>query len=352
MRLTMGRTPAREYSDSGEEMIPLLTNNPDAVAGEGYISPEVMDEYSKSPMPPYSQLADGEGWAVGTKGTSVVSGDESTFIPGATAGVTQPQEKIPPKPDDIDMKVGEDWLNFWGKFAEKRYGKMGDPRNFDIEVGRNRTIDEGIEKYGDDPRYYKLIKDKADKVEADMKAAKKDAQTEYESIRKMFFDEHKQKLTDIRQAKREEALLKRQEEIERIKQERENWTIHDTADGLVRVNKNTGEVVPMGVKGKQAAEKGQLTESSVLASFGQRFYVPSKAAEAYDTYRKYIKDGSSRESAYNETLKYMDAKYPKLGTSQPAATVPKDAKTGTYKGTRAYTTDGKTFFSMDGKRLN
>jgi hypothetical protein len=43
---------------------------------------------------------------------------------------------------------------------------------------------------------------------------------------------------------------------------------------------------------------------------------------------------------------------PKGNISSSTTKIPNNAQTGTYKGTKAYTTDGKIFFDMTGKRLN
>jgi len=88
-------------------------------------------------------------------------------------------------------------------------------------------------------------------------------------------------------------------------------------------------------KNPRTAEDQDLLDMAVRAN--------SDSIEA----SSYLSDKAAKSEGAPNTAKGQERR-----SAAGKVKLPKGAQTGTYKGTRAYTTDGKTFYDMKGKRLN
>jgi hypothetical protein len=257
-------------------------------------TPETPRESSFTNRPP-------DEWNKGAKFIDIEPGKSGRYTEmgvGDYVEPTQPTKKetFPTKPSETSMKMMDEYGKFRDFVIKNQFdGKT--PDELRKEYIKNVTKTHGSSTT--DAHLFDAVKQEADRIY-------NRANTELQHHLSMFTEQYKENIKHQRN---------RQEKLE------------------------------------DQAKKGGLTESSVLTSLGQQFPNSSKATQAYDAYRQYIKDGYDRETAYNYTLKYMQGNYIKPNVSQPTS-MPKDAKTGTYKGTRAYTIDGKTFFNVNGQRLN
>jgi hypothetical protein len=265
---------ARKYPfyEEGRE-VPLLTNMPDVEAGEGetlnYISPEVMQEYEKPILS--EDIEEGEGYAIGSGGgIGIVSPEGSVSVRGDT---------IPAKPSGIDMQVMDEWQKFEKHMDKTKYGGKN-PADMDLTKKWDELVRKQIAIHGDKAEKTALIKANVQRLMQDVKAEKQAALVERKEIFQLFKAEHTREL-----------MAKEAEKVREAQYIRQDKSIAAERAKLAR------------------DERGKLTESSVLTSLGQQFPNPSKATQAYDAYRQYIKDGYDRETAYNYTLKYMQGNY-------------------------------------------
>lgn len=210
-----------------DNRIPLLTNNPDVVVGEGeyrrYISPEEMDYYASDKYRP--PLEEGEGYATTPGGgVGIVS---PGMVPGDTSGIVRGE--IPQKPSDVDMAVYDDWLKFKDKLVKDRFGGK-DPTKFDATEEWNRVLKAQIDEHGDRPEKTKLILENA-KREMTVLTAKKAADaTEIEHMRGWFEKDARQFHMDKRVAETQKEIAERQTIAQEAASERQDKTIQAAAD--------------------------------------------------------------------------------------------------------------------------
>lgn len=240
------------------------------------------------------------------------------------------RKDIPPIPKDEDLEVFDRWQNFRKEVINTRFGGV-DPDTIDpvqeAQKAKEKYLNNAINKYGRyvKPEIAKMILTNAAAFEKNMLGQQKEkvkgVKTEIENMRKWFeADERKRvqiegtlKLYEQREKDKEELLQKKYELAREYEKPKRNLYFYP---------------------------KGHPWAGKTAGVYNEAHPVDMRTIRDYGLVKKEPK--ITEDEDYDKEVEQQKTKL------KP---IPANAQTGTYKGIRAYTTDGVTFFDMSGNRL-